>query len=210
MQPTQQPQQSGMMNPKPNLHAGTVARNHSAHEVHDVHEVLTNTINVLNAYTMMRPQIQCKQLQDIADRQYQFMCDEYNMLVQCFSTGQDPAHGTKPYQMKPSNEVTYGLQPSAPKSPKTSPNQIDDQDISSHMLGMVKANAQQKAIAACEVTNPVVRRVLAESIPNCVEMAYELFLYQNHRGFYQVPQLAEQDMKQLQNAFAPISQPPAH
>jgi spore coat protein CotF len=58
-------------------------------------------------------------------------------------------------------------------------------------------------MAALETTNPVVRRVLADSVPNCIEMAYELSSYQNKNHYYQVPQLSQQDMNQMQNAFAP-------
>jgi spore coat protein CotF len=49
-----------------------------------------------------------------------------------------------------------------------------------------------KAMAACEITNPVVRRVFSATIPNCIEMAYELSIYQNKHHYYQVPQLAQQ------------------
>jgi spore coat protein CotF len=59
-------------------------------------------------------------------------------------------------------------------------------------------------MSALETTNPVVRRVLADSVPNCIEMAYEISLYQNKHHYYQVPQLAQQDMQQMLNSFAPV------
>ncbi|MDP9697655.1 spore coat protein CotF [Paenibacillus intestini] len=34
-------------------------------------------------------------------------------------------------------------------------------------------------------------------------MAYEISIYQNKNGFYQVPQLTQQDMQQMQNGYAP-------
>lgn len=177
--------------------------NHGGHEVFDVHEVLSGTIDTLNQYIISRQFVKDQELLNILDRQSQFISDEYNMLVQCFSTGQDPAHGTKPYQMNQNNQAIFGMKPSQPKKPAQSANEISDADISSHLLGMLKSMAGMKAVAACEVTNPIVRRVLAESVPNCVEMAYELFLYQNKKQFYQVPQLAQHDMQMLLNSFAP-------
>ncbi len=60
-------------------------------------------------------------------------------------------------------------------------------------------------MAAAECTNPVVRRVLADSIPNHIEMAYELFLYQNKKGYYQVAQFSEQDMVKMLTAYAPLN-----
>lgn len=185
------------------MHVGTVKSNHGGHEIFDLHEILGGTINVLDQYMMFRQYVQSPELLTILDRQYQFMTDEYNMLVQAFSTGQDPQHGTKRYQMTQHNDsIVYGMQPSQPKKPKQSMAEVNDAGISASMLGLLKSMAGSKAIAACEVTNPVVRRVLADSIPNCIEMAYEIFLYQNKNQYYQVPQLAEQDQKLLQNAFA--------
>ena len=65
-----------------------------------------------------------------------------------------------------------------------------------------------KTMAALETTNAVVRRVLADSVPNCIEMAYEISLYQNKHHYYQVPQLAQQDMQQMVNSFEPAQGKP--
>jgi len=179
--------------------------NHGGHEVNDVHEVLTDSVNILDQYTMLSQYVQDPELKDIIQRQRQFMINEYNCLVQCFSTGQDPAMPTTPYQMKQGNNVTYGLTSAQPKQPMQSPAEMNDQRISSQMLSMIKSAAGRKAIAACETTNPVVRRVLADSVPNCVEMAYEIFLYQNKNGYYQVPQYTQNVMEQLTGSFSPAA-----
>lgn len=83
--------------------------------------------------------------------------------------------------------------------------EINDETIALSMLNAVKSVAPIKTSAAMEATNPVVRRVLADSLPNCIEMAYEISLYQNKKGYYQVPQLVQQDMQQLQNGYAQAS-----
>ena len=57
-------------------------------------------------------------------------------------------------------------------------------------------------MTAMEVTNPVLRRLFADSIPNLIEMAYEIFLYQNKNQYYQVPQLKEEDMQIIMNSYA--------
>ncbi|TCP70432.1 spore coat protein [Baia soyae] len=190
------------MNNAPNMHVGTVKRNHSGHEMFDIHEVLSVTVSTLDQYTMSRQYVKCSELLTILDRQYQFLTDEYNMLVQAFSTGEDPAHGTLRYQMTEHNDtIVYGMKPSQPKKPIHSMLEVKDEGISGHMLIMLKTLAGIRTVAATEATNPVVRRVLADSIPNCIEMAYEIFLYQNKNNFYQVPQLAEQDMVMMQNSF---------
>jgi spore coat protein CotF len=188
-----------------NMHTGTVPPqlNHGGHEVFDVHEVLSGAIGTMNQYMLLSQNVKDQELLDILQRQYQFMQEEYNITVECFKTGQDPSKPTQSYKMNQDNDFIYGLQPSQPKKPIQSAAEINDESISGLMLGCVKSDASMKTMAALESTNPVVRRVLADSVPNCIEMAYELSIYQNKHHYYQVPQLPQQDMIQLLNAYAP-------
>lgn len=188
-----------------NIETGTIPPqlNHGGHEMFDVHEVLAGAINTLNTYTMLSQHVQDPELRDILLRQKQFMSEEYNITLECFRTGQDPSKPTQSYKMSQDNDFTYGMKPSQPKKPMLSATEICDQSISLSMLNAVKSGAVMKTTAALESTNPVVRRVLADSLPNCIEMAYEISIYQNKNGFYQVPQLPQQDMQQMLNGFAP-------
>ncbi|KGX88150.1 spore coat protein [Pontibacillus litoralis] len=180
---------------------------HGGHEMFDLHEMLAGIINVLDQYMMFRQYVQDQKLCDILDRQYQFIEQQYNTTVDAFSTGSDPAVPTQRYQMNQSNEVVYGIKPSQPKKPNRSLADIKDQGISGHMLGLIKSTASLLSMTAVEATNPVVRRVLADSVPNYIEMAYEIFLYQNKNGYYQVPQLAQQDMTAMLNGFTKAQGP---
>lgn len=188
-----------------NIETGTIPPqlNHGGHEVFDVHEVLAGAINTLNTYTMLSQHVKDPELRDILLRQKQFMSEEYNITLECFRTGQDPSKPTQSYKMSQDNDFTYGMKPSQPKKPMLSATEICDQSISLSMLNAVKSGAVTKTTAALESTNPVVRRVLADSLPNCIEMAYEISIYQNKNGFYQVPQLPQQDMQQMLNGYAP-------
>ena len=188
-----------------NMQTGAIPpqMNHGGHEVFDVHEVLSGTIGTLNTYTLLRQHIQDQELLDILDRQYQFIQDEYNISLECFQSGQDPSKRTESYKMNQGNDFIYGLTPTQPKKPLQSVSEITDECISGLMLAAVKSAASMKAMAALEITNPVVRRVFADSVPNCIEMAYEISIYQNKHHYYQVPQLAQQDMQQMLNSYAP-------
>ncbi|MDF1996737.1 spore coat protein [Peribacillus frigoritolerans] len=188
-----------------NMQTGAIPpqMNHGGHEVFDVHEVLSGAIGTLNTYTLLRQHIQDQELLDILDRQYQFIQDEYNISLECFQTGQDPSKPTQSYKMNQGNDFIYGLTPTQPKKPLQSVSEITDECISGLMLAAVKSAASMKAMAALEITNPVVRRVFADSVPNCIEMAYEISIYQNKHHYYQVPQLAQQDMQQMMNSYAP-------
>ncbi|WP_251550083.1 spore coat protein [Neobacillus muris] len=188
-----------------NMHTGAVPPqlNHGGHEVFDVHEVLSSSIGTMNQYMMLRQHVKDQELLDILDRQYQFMQNEYNITLDCFKSGKNPAQPTSSYKMNQDNDFIYGMKPAAPKKPMQSMSEISDEFISGCMLTACKTGASQKTMAALETTNPVVRRVLADSIPNCIEMAYELSIYQNKHHYYQVPQLSQQDMTMMVNAFAP-------
>ncbi len=192
-----------------NMQTGPVSQqmNHGGHELFDVHEALSGTVGALNQAILLRSHVKDPELLDILDRQYRFTLDEYNVTVECFKTGRDPSHPTGSYKMKQGNDFVYGMKPSQPKKPIQSVSEISDDIISGFLLASAKAGASMKTVAATETCNPVVRRVLADSVPNCIEMAYELAIYQNKHHYYQMPQLAQQDMQQLLNSFATVGQP---
>jgi spore coat protein CotF len=190
----QQPNMQTSPNMPPNMR-------HGGHEVFDVHEVLSTLISTLDQYLMFNEKIQCQELKGILQRQHQFITQTYNTAVDCFTTGQDPAVPTQSYQMQQSNDVIYGLKPTQPQKPAQSAAAISEQSISTSMLGLVKSAATLMSMTALEMTNPVVRRVVADSVPNFIEMAYELFLYMNKKAYYQVPQLNQQDMQMMVTSY---------
>ncbi len=192
-----------------NMHTGPVSQqmNHGGHELFDVHEALSGSVSALNQMMLMRPHVKDPELLDILDRQYRFALDEYNITVECFKTGQDPSHPTGRYEMKTGNDFVYGMKPAQPTKPIQSEAELTDQIISGFLLAAAKSGASMKTMAATETCNPVVRRVLADSVPNCIEMAYELSIYQNQHHYYQIPQLAQADMQQILNSYATVGQP---
>lgn len=195
---------NNVMQPNTNF---TGQMNHGAHEVLDTHEILHGLVSAFNEYLMCEQHIKDPELMSILQHQRQFMTGEYNILVESFKTGQEPTQKTSVYKMEQSNEVQYGLAPAQPTQPNQDINQLGDKCVSSVMLSCMKSLSGMMTMAATECTNPVVRRVLADSVPNHIEMAYELFLYQNKQGYYQVPQLTQQDMQQMLNSFAPATMP---
>ena len=180
--------------------------NHGGHELFDAHEVIASLINMLDQYQMYAQHIQDPELQSIQQRQHAFVTQMYNTIVQSFSTGQDPAQDTQQYKMQQSNEVVYGIKPGQPKKPNQSVNELADKGLSAYMLGQTKTLATLLSMTALEMTNPVLRRVVADSVPNFIEMSYEIFLYQNKHGYYQVPQLQQQDMNQMLQSYTTAPQ----
>lgn len=179
-------------------------QNEGAHSLLEVHESVGSLIGNLEQLLLYEEHIQDQALQTISQKHRAFLSQLYNTIVDTLKTGQDPNVPTQTYQMEQNNDVVYGMQPSAPKSPSQSMDEINDECVSSFMMSNLKALSSDFTLTALEATNPVLRRVVADSIPNIIEMAYELFLYQNKNQYYQVPQLASQDMQQIINGFMPM------
>ncbi|MDY0407004.1 spore coat protein [Virgibacillus sp. 179-BFC.A HS] len=178
--------------------------NHGGHELFDAHEAISGIVGGLEQCLLYEQHIQDPELKSIAQRQRTFISQMYNTMVDTLKTGKDPAVKTQSYQMAEDNTTVYGMQPTQPKAPAQSVNELNDQCISSFMMGNLKSSATAFCTAALETTNPVLRRVFQDSIPNLIEMAYEIFQYQNKHQYYQVPQLKQEDMQNYINSFAPI------
>lgn len=181
---------------------------HGGHEVFDAQEVLSGIIAMLDQYQMYAENIQDPVLLEILDHQSSFMTHLYNTILESFQTGQKPSDSTHVYNMTLSNNVVYGLKPGQPSKPIQFTTDINDGGLAGYMLGQVKGLSSLMAMTALEMTNPVLRRVIADSVPNLIEMSYEVFLYQNKHGHYQVPQLNPQDMTQLLQSYAPAPEKP--
>ncbi|MBA2175680.1 spore coat protein [Halobacillus locisalis] len=175
--------------------------NHGGHELFDAHEVIAGMISLLDQYQMYDQHIQDPELKDILTRQSNFVQQTYNTIVHSFSTGQDPQVPTQQYKMNQNNDAVYGVKPGQPKKPNQSVQDLSDQGLSAYMLSQTKSLASLMAMTALEMTNPVLRRVIADSVPNFIEMSYETFLYQNKHGYYQVPQLNQQDMTAMLKSY---------
>jgi spore coat protein CotF len=193
----------GMPNAQPPLQ-NTANTNHGGHELFDAHEVIAGIINLLDNYQMYEQHIQDPELKNILHHQSQFITTMYNTIVQSFQTGQDPMVPTGQYTMQQSNEVVYGIKPGPPKKPNQSVNDLSDKGLSAYMLGHTKSLASLFTMTALEMTNPILRRVVSDSVPNLIELSYEIFLYQNKHNYYQVPQLLEQDMQMMLQSYATV------
>lgn len=204
MQNMNQPQnQSSSTMP---LNNQMMVKNRGAHELFDGHETISSIINMLDQYQLYAQYIKDPELKSIAQRQTSFVTQMYNTVVECYKTGKDPAVPTQQYRMTQNNNVIYGIKPGQPKKPNQSINEISDQGLSGFMLANTKSLATVLPMAALEINNPVLRRVLADSVPNLIEMSYEIFLYQNKHGYYQVPELTEQDTSIMLNCYTTASQ----
>lgn len=180
------------------------------HELFDVDEAIGGVVGLLEHFVIYAEYIQDDELTNIMHRQKGFLTQIYNTLLETLKSGQDPAVKTQDYLMHEDNKTVFGMQPSAPKTPIQSITELNDECISGAILGQLKGITTHFANAALEATNPVIRRILADSIPNVIEMAFEVYLYQNKHNYYQVAQLKPQDMQAIIGAYGPTQQNTTH
>lgn len=186
------------------------AQSHGGHEMFDAHEAISGLVGGMEQGLLYEQHIQDPELKTMLQKHKTFLTQTYNTIVETLQTGKEPSMKTQTYNMAEGNNTIYGMKPTQPKTPAQSVNEINDQCISSFMMGNLKACASHFTMAALEATNPVLRRVFADSVPNIIEMAYEVFLYQNKHQYYQVPQLKPEDMQIYMNSFAPVQNPMQH
>lgn len=177
---------------------------HAAHSLLEAHNTIGSVVATIEQSLLYESHIQDQKLMQIAQKQRTYLQGLYNTLVDTMKSGQDPAVPTQTYNMGESTNAIYGMQPGAPKSPADSVQKINDECVSGFLLGGLKTLATGFTTAAIETTNPVMRREFADSVPNMIEMAYEIFLYQNKQHYYQLPQLQQMDANAVQNGFAPM------
>lgn len=161
-----------------------------AHETLELHEVLTDTIDGINQFQLYRQHVKDPQLASIMDKQLTFMAQEYNNLVQAMN--QKGMTNAIPYRAPRNFSPVYGLRHPGSQTPNLSANEMDDQDISSSMMGCHKATATMRMRAALECANPEIRHFMQQAAINSSEQAYEVWQYMNQKGFHHVPTLKDQ------------------
>lgn len=199
MQQQQQPQNQSAM------HTGLPPQQQfGGLEIMESHESLGALSGCIAYYALHQQHVQDQELSGIFDRQKAFISQLYNTILNTLQTGKDPAVKTQTYEMQEGNQTTYGITPSTPKAPIQNISEVDDKVMSSALLGHLKGIASHFTMAALESTNPVLRRIFADSIPNVIELAFEVYLYQNKNQYYQVPQLSEQDSQAVISHYGPV------
>lgn len=181
-----------------------------AHEVLELHEVLEGTVSSIHQFRLYQPNVRDHDLGTLLNTQVSFMLNEYDYLVS-LSESISSIRGEAYRREALLHAVpVYGLDGPHMIYPKPSIPQMTDRDIASGMLQVLKNGAVMKMRASLEVASRQLRDALLQASQNCSEQAYEVFLYMNRRGYYQVPVLSNQQdvLRQYQNSpeslgFAP-------
>jgi len=187
------------------------------HEAMEMHEILSESICMIDHYAMYLSQCRDPELRRILERQQRHMFDSYNTKVNVMQgQGIDVSRAPRLTMGAPGmtmgaasgmgieHQPDYGMQQTSPVTPRPEAGRLDDRTIAKGALLFHKCGAVCATNAALECANPQLRNLLASSARSCMEMAYEIFQYMNHKGWYQVPIMPEHTLNQMQQTYQPM------
>ena len=177
-----------------------------AHETMEVHEILNEKMNLINHFTFYAQQCQNAELRRMIENHLQTAIQSYDQLVAYTHDYNAAANRQQPYgapQVRP-QQVQYGLHQPMPQSPTQG--QFTDQEIAAAVLCWHKNSAKNQMAGSLECADPNVRQMLINGAVTCANQAYEVFLFMNRQGAYQVPTMQDHTAKTFLHSYQPSQQ----
>lgn len=178
-----------------------------AHETMEAHEMLSEKINLINHFTMYANMCQDNYLRDMLNRHVQAAVQSYDRLLAYTHDYEAAGQLHRPFGtpgMAAPQQVQYGLRQPAPVMPNMQ-GQLGDRQIVSSMLACHKNSAKNHMAAAIECADGNLRQMLIEDAVACANQAYEVFLYMNQHGQYQVPTMQDHTAKTFLHTYQPAA-----
>ena len=178
-----------------------------AHEAMEVHEILTEKINMMNHFNLYAAQAKTPELKNMINRHIQEEIKSYDTVVsythdyQSFS----PLSANTNFKSVTPDQIKYGLDNPSMLAPENNTT-FNDYEIASAMLICHKNAAANGVKAALEIADPNLRQVLLNGVVNCVNQAYEVFLFMNQQGQYQIPTIKDHTAKTYLHSFQPVGE----
>jgi len=178
-----------------------------AHETMEVHEILNEKINLINHFGLYMQTCRDPQLRSMIERHMRTAMMAYDELVRYTHDYSAAGQQSAPYSMPQTSpqEVAYGLDNPGSMAPITE-GQLNDMQIASAVLCAHKNSAKNHMTASLEAADPNVRQMLVNGAVACSNQAYEVFLYMNERGIYQVPKMNDHTAKTFLHMYQPTMQ----
>jgi spore coat protein CotF len=177
-----------------------------AHETMETHEILMEKVNMITHFNLYASQAQNPQLQDMIVRHQQEEIRSYNELVSL-------TRGNNQFQPIPPNtnirgvnhqQIQYGLK-NPPRFEPQADGVMNDAEIAMAMLCCHKNAARNSAWGSLECADPNLRHALLNAHANCNNQAYEVFLFMNQQGVYQVPTMNPRTEETFLHSYQPAS-----
>ncbi|WP_251570547.1 spore coat protein [Neobacillus cucumis] len=188
-------------------HKGVLSMPFGAHEAMEVHEILTEKINMINHFNLYAQQAKNPQLKEMIHRHLQEEIKSYDTIVSYTHDYQNFAPmspNTNVGSVKP-DQIQYGLDNPSMLAPESNTT-FNDYEIASALLICHKNGAANGVKATLEIADPNLRQVLLNGAVNCVNQAYEVFLFMNQQGQYQIPTMRDHTAKTYLHTFQPVSE----
>ncbi|MFD2613286.1 spore coat protein [Paenibacillus gansuensis] len=178
-----------------------------AHETLEVHEILNEKVNMMNHFGLYATQAQSPQVSQMIDRHLQSAMVSYDQLVNYTHDYVEPQTSNKMHHVTetPVQQIQYGLNQPSPVSPQGGA-EFNDQQILAAMLSCHKNSAKNHMAKALECADPNLRQMLVNGAVQCTDQAYEVFLFMNEQGQYQVPTMKDHTAKTYLHTFQPSNQ----
>lgn len=179
-----------------------------AYETMEVHAILDEKINQINHYGMYAQQAQNQALRQMINNHLQAAIQSYNQLVgytHDYTQVQSSNKMQHIMSVQP-QQITYGLHHPAPQTPQAGVNKFNDQQIAAALMAFHKNSATSHMSKSLECADPNVRQMLVNDAVYCGDLAYEVFLYMNNQGQYQIPTMQDHTAKTYLHTFQPMGQ----
>ena len=178
---------------------------YGAHETMEVHEMLNEKINLINHFNLYAQQCQNQTLRQMIERHKQTAIQSYNQLVAYTHdyNAANPRPQAYPMPGIQPDQLQYGLHQPMPQTPKTG-SQLSDEHICLAMLSCHKNSAKNQMASALECADPNIRQMLVNGAMTCANQAYEVFLFMNEQGMYQVPTMQDHTAKTYLHSYQPV------
>ncbi|WP_409297864.1 spore coat protein [Peribacillus sp. SCS-26] len=176
-----------------------------AHETMEVHECLMEKVNMLNQFNFYLKQAKNPQLVDMIIRHQQEEIRSYNEVLAYthdYNRFTPISPNTNIRGIEP-QQIHYGVQNPPPLQPESSLNQLGDKEVAIGMLLCHKNAAKNSMWATLETADPNLRKLLLNCAATCANQAYEVFLFMNQNGMYQVPEMNSETAKTFLHSYVP-------
>jgi spore coat protein CotF len=176
-----------------------------AHETMEVHEMLNEKMNMINHFSLYVQEARDPQVRELAMRHLQAGMQRYDQIV-AYTHDYSAAHGMdNPLGQFPRvqpEQIIYGLDNPGRVAPMTQGG-FTDQQILLAMLHFHKCSAANAMRASLEIADPNLRKMAIHCSLAANNHAYEIFLFMNRTGSYQVPTMHDRTAKTYLHAYQP-------
>ncbi len=180
-----------------------------AHETMEVHEILNEKINLINHFSFYLQEIQNQQLRQMMEHHLQTAIQFYDQLISythdynaAGNQNQSQAFGAPNVQPQ---DIQYGLNNPTQQRPQTQES-FNDQQIVAALLSWHKNSAKNHLWSSLECADPNVRQMLLNGAVTCANQAYEVFIFMNQQGSYQIPTMQDHTAKTFLHSYQPMNQ----